>query len=1056
MAEKRVHEIAKERGMSASDALLKLRAAGMDVTATASVVDEAEALRALGANGAATAAPPRPAAGQRTAAPAQRAGSGAPPTQRPAQPGQRPAAPGQRPAQPAARAAAQAGAAQERPQRRVFEPDGPPLKVTPRSQREEERPRPILPPRPPAQARGPQQAGRPAQRAAAPQQRRPADGAQPRPAAPVEAQPQPQARQAAPVEPQPQPQAPQAAPAPAAPQPEAPAPQATPAPAAPQPEAPAPQATPAQAPAQQPQARQAAPAQPAAREAAPQRPGRPAARAPQQRQAAPQPPPRPSPPAARQAAVPTDPRRGQAQAPVRAAQAPPAAEAVAPAPAEEAQPARRQDGPQARGRKAAGPKITPTEGTPAPGTGPKIIAAPEPEKRPTRDETQSKPSAPGGRPNRGGLRTERGPGAGTRRVVIDSQASRRGPGGGPGGPGGGPGGPQQRPRRRGRRRRDVLAEEASPLDQQAASRTDVVRVNSGSTVKDIAEYLGVPVPEIIKQLMTMGEMVTLTQTLSDEAISVLAEALDKQVEVVHADSADEQEPAFEDAEEDLVERPPVVTIMGHVDHGKTSLLDAIRQTNVVKGEAGGITQHIGAYQVQHDGRTITFLDTPGHEAFTAMRARGARVTDVAVIVVAADDGVKPQTDEAIDHSKAAEVPILVAVNKIDKEGADPTRVRTELTQRGLQPAEWGGDTEFVDVSAKTHDGLEDLLETILVVTELEDLKANPDVEASGVVIESKLDPGRGPVVTVLIQRGTLEVGDAIVAGSHWGKVRAMQDYQGERLKEAVPGQPVEILGFDGVPDAGDTFRVVENDRTARQQANERAVRLRNEAEARRAGRKVSFDEIFRGIQEGAVQELNLVLKADVSGSLEAFEDEIARLPQSEVQVNVVRSGVGGISESDVMLAAASDAVILGFNVRPVGDARAAAEREGVEIRSYSVIYNALDDLRDAMQGMLAPEEVEETVGTAEVRATFRASRVGTIAGCMVTDGTIRRNAKVRIVRDGTVIYDTTIDSLKRFNEDVREVATGFECGIVLANYQDIKEGDVLEAYETRKVERALS
>jgi translation initiation factor IF-2 len=418
--------------------------------------------------------------------------------------------------------------------------------------------------------------------------------------------------------------------------------------------------------------------------------------------------------------------------------------------------------------------------------------------------------------------------------------------------------------------------------------------------------------------------------------------------------------------------------------------------------------------------------------------------------------VKPQTDEAIDHSKAAEVPILVAVNKIDKEGADPTRVRTELTQRGLQPAEWGGDTEFVDVSAKTHENLEDLLETILVVTELEELKANPNTQASGVVIEAKLDPGRGPVVTLLIQRGTLKVGDALVAGSHWGKVRAMQDYKGDRLREAVPGQPVEILGFDGVPDAGDTFRVVENDRAARQQANERAVRLRNEAQARRAGRKVSFDDIFKGIQEGAVQELNLVLKADVSGSLEAFEDEIARLPQSEVQVNVVRSGVGGISESDVMLAAASDAVILGFNVRPVGDARAAAEREGVEIRSYSVIYNALDDLRDAMQGMLAPEEVEQTVGTAEVRQTFRASRVGTIAGCMVTDGTIRRGAKVRVVRDGTVIYDTTIESLKRFNDDVREVATGFECGIVLANYQDVKEGDVLETYETRKVERSLS
>ncbi len=448
----------------------------------------------------------------------------------------------------------------------------------------------------------------------------------------------------------------------------------------------------------------------------------------------------------------------------------------------------------------------------------------------------------------------------------------------------------------------------------------MVRVASGSTVKDVAEYLGVAVPEVIKKLMTMGEMVTLTQTLSDEAIQVIADEFDKTIEIVRTTDEEEAEPAFEDADEDLVDRPPVVTIMGHVDHGKTSLLDAIRETEVVAGEAGGITQHIGAYQVHHNDKLVTFLDTPGHEAFTAMRARGAQVTDIAVIVVAADDGVKPQTDEAIDHAKAAEVPILVAVNKIDKEGADPTRVRTEMTQRDLQPAEWGGETEFVDVSAKTRQGLDDLLDTILVVAELEELKANPSVEASGVVIESKLDPGRGPVVTVLVSRGTLKVGDAIVAGSHWGKVRAMSDYKGLRQNQAEPGEPVEVLGFDGVPDAGDPFRVVENDRTARQLANERSVRLRNEAQARRSGRKVSFDDIFRGIQQGEVKELDLLIKADVSGSLEAFEDEIARLPQDEVTVNVIRSGVGGINESDVMLAAASDAIILGFNVRPVGDA----------------------------------------------------------------------------------------------------------------------------------------
>ena len=383
-------------------------------------------------------------------------------------------------------------------------------------------------------------------------------------------------------------------------------------------------------------------------------------------------------------------------------------------------------------------------------------------------------------------------------------------------------------------------------------------------------------------------MVTLTQTLSDEAIAVLAEEFGKEVEIVHAGDEAEDEVVFEDADEDLVERPPVVTIMGHVDHGKTSLLDAIRQTEVAAGEAGGITQHIGAYQVHHGGKTITFLDTPGHEAFTAMRARGAQVTDIAVVVVAADDGVMPQTDEAIDHARAADVPIIVAVNKIDKEGADPTRVRTEMTPRDLQPSEWGGDTEFVDVSAKTHQGLDDLLDTILVVAELEELKANPDAEASGVVIESKLDPGRGPVVTLLVQRGTLRVGDALVAGAHWGKVRAMVDYRGDRVDEAVPGDPVEVLGFDGVPDAGEYARVVENDRTARQQANERAVRLRNEAQARRSGRKVSFEDIFKGIEQGEIQELDLVLKADVSGSLEAFEDEIAKLPQDEIHVNVIQ------------------------------------------------------------------------------------------------------------------------------------------------------------------------
>jgi translation initiation factor IF-2 len=492
-----------------------------------------------------------------------------------------------------------------------------------------------------------------------------------------------------------------------------------------------------------------------------------------------------------------------------------------------------------------------------------------------------------------------------------------------------------------------------------------------------------------------------------------------------------------------------------VDHGKTSLLDAIRETEVVAGEAGGITQHIGAYQVHHGDKKITFLDTPGHEAFTAMRARGAGVTDIAVIVVAADDGVKPQTDEAIDHAKAADVPILVAVNKIDKEGAQPDRVRADMAQRGLNPAEWGGDTEFVDVSAKTKQGLDDLLETITVVAELEELQANPDTEASGTVIESKLDPGRGPVVTILVQRGTLQVGDPIVAGAHWGKVRAMHDYVGERVKQAEPGEPVEILGFDGVPEAGEHVHVVENDRRARQLAGERAQRLKTESIARRSGMKVSLEDVFKRAQQGQVQELALVLKADVAGSLEALEDEIAKLPQREVAVTIVHRGVGGINESDVMLAAASEGVVLGFNVRPVGDARAAAEREGVEIRTYTVIYRVIEDLRAAMEGMLEPEEVEETLGEVEIKQLFKASRVGTIAGSVVNEGKVTPGAKARLVRDGTVVYDGEIASLRRFQDDVKEVTAGQECGIVLKDFQDVKEGDILEVYATRKVEREL-
>ncbi len=713
-------------------------------------------------------------------------------------------------------------------------------------------------------------------------------------------------------------------------------------------------------------------------------------------------------------------------------------------------PAGRGEAPAARAGSSAPRSDRPAARSDTPAARPEAPAARPEAAEPASDaQRRSESDTAHKRPTRDSLQGERAPGnaGGRRRVVIDSQASRRTTGGPPP-----PANQPPRRQRRGRRRRGVYDEEAeSRPSRTALAEPNAIGINSGSTVKDVAEYLDVPVPEIMKQLMALGEMKTLTQTLSDEAIQVLAAELGKTVEIVHSEDETVVEPVFADSEEELVERPPVVTIMGHVDHGKTSLLDAIRQTQVAAGEAGGITQHIGAYQVQRDGKEITFLDTPGHEAFTAMRARGAKVTDIAVIVVAADDGVKPQTEEAVDHAKEAGVPMLVAVNKIDKEGAQPDRVRAEMAQLGLQPVEWGGETEFVNVSAKTREGLEDLLETILVMAEVEELRANPEAPASGTVIESKLDPGRGPVVTILIGRGTLEVGDSLVAGAHWGRVRAMNDFMGHRVGQALPGEPVEVLGFDGVPEAGERVRAVENERRARQLAGERATRLKAEALARRSGKKVSLEDIFKS----GVQELNLVLKSDVAGSLEAIEDEIAKLPQDEVSVNVIRGAVGAVTESDVMLASASDAVILSFNVRPVGDARQVADREGVEIRHYAVIYRAIEELRDAMQGMLAPEEVEEALGSVEVRQIFRASRVGTIAGCHVTEGTITRGSKVRLIRDGTVVYDGQIQSLRRFNEDVREVAAGYDCGIVLRDFADVKEGDVLETYTTRQVEREL-
>jgi translation initiation factor IF-2 len=676
---------------------------------------------------------------------------------------------------------------------------------------------------------------------------------------------------------------------------------------------------------------------------------------------------------------------------------------------------------------AAGKPAAPAAGKPAP----------------PKSQTSTKPVRPAGAQQGGG-----GGGAASkkRRVVIDSQAARRDQMGGPP--------PQRPPRRRGGRRRRPLLEEP-PAQPETPVEPEATKVHSGATVREVAESLGLAPAEVIKKMMMMGEMATLTQTLTDDSIRAIADEYDRKLEIVSAADEEPEEPQFDDAEEDLAARPPVVTIMGHVDHGKTSLLDAIRETEVAAGEAGGITQHIGAYQVHKGEKTITFLDTPGHAAFTAMRARGAKVTDVAVVVVAADDGVMPQTKEAIDHARAADVPMLIAVNKIDKEGANLERVRNELAQEGITPEEWGGDTVFAEVSAKTHEGLDNLLDMILLVTELEELGANPDAPASGTVIESQLDPGRGPVVTVLVQRGTLRVGDSLVAGPQWGRVRAMQDFTGERVEEAVPGMPVEVLGFDGVSDAGEFVQAVENDRQARQQAQERANRLKTEALARRQARKVSLDEVFARVQEGDIKELNIVLKADVAGSLEALQDEIAKVPQERVGINIIHSQTGGINESDVMLASASDAIIIGFNVRPLADARRAAEREGVDVRAYSVIYKITEDLRNAMEGLLEAVEVEETVGEAEIKQTFKASKVGRIAGCLVTDGKAVRTASVRLIREGTVIWTGKLGSLRRFKDNVQEVEEGQECGIVLDGYADVKEEDVLEFFQTKQVEQTL-
>ena len=601
----------------------------------------------------------------------------------------------------------------------------------------------------------------------------------------------------------------------------------------------------------------------------------------------------------------------------------------------------------------------------------------------------------------------------------------------------------------------VVAPAAAPevaAEPAALAEAKPLVVNRGITVAELAAKLGVTPAEIVKKLFLLGEMYTVAQSLSDEAAEIVASDYGYKVQIVSPE--DEEDLDEEDEVEDeslLTPRPPVITIMGHVDHGKTLLLDKIRQTDVVAQEHGGITQHIGAYQVHKNGRAITFIDTPGHEAFTQMRARGAQATDIAVLVVAADDGVKPQTVEALSHAKAADVPIVVAVNKIDKPEADPTRVRQQLTELEVVPEEWGGNYPFVDISAKAGTNIEDLLDVLLLVADIQDLKANEKAPPRGVVIEAHLDKGRGPVATVLVQRGTLRVGDIIVSGTAWARVRAMLDDVGKPLNEAGPGSPAQVLGFNAVPEAGDDFRSAPDERTARQIAQDRESRRRV---ADMISRKlITLEDVYEQAREGELTELNVILKADVQGSLEAVQDALEKLKIEDVGVRVIHRAVGAITENDVTLAEASGAIILGFNVRPDPKARAQAEQSGVEIRTYQIIYKLVEDIEAALKGMLKPIFAEEITGRAQVRATFKVPKIGTIAGCYMEEGKATRGQKVRLLRDGVVVADTTVSSLRRFKDDVREVAGGYEFGAGLENYQDIKEGDVLEFYEVREVPR---
>lgn len=610
-----------------------------------------------------------------------------------------------------------------------------------------------------------------------------------------------------------------------------------------------------------------------------------------------------------------------------------------------------------------------------------------------------------------------------------------------------------------RRRREMEEEAALMAELEAleaaekAAEPVIKSIPASISVKELAEVLGKKGSDLVMALMKKGQMLNINATLDFDTAAAIAE--DYNVILEQEEEKDILETVFaeeEDDEKDLKERPPVVVVMGHVDHGKTSLLDAIRHSNVTKGEAGGITQHIGAYTVQIDGKPITFLDTPGHEAFTAMRMRGAQITDIAILVVAADDGVMPQTVEAINHAKAAGVEIIVAINKMDKPSANPDRVKQELVEYGLVAEDWGGQTICVPVSAVTKEGLDSLLEMIILVAEMKELKANPNKNARGAIVEAQLDKGRGPVATVLVQNGTLRVGDPIVAGAAYGKIRAMTDDKGRRVKKAGPSTPVEILGLSEVPSAGDSFYVAENDKQARQVA-ESIIAKNRENMIKETPQKVSLDDLFSQIQSGNMKELNIVVKADVQGSVEAVRQSLERLSNEEVRVRIIHGGVGAITESDVMLASASNAIIIGFNVRPEPAAKAFADEEKVDVRLYRVIYNAIEDITAAMKGLLDPVFEEQVLGHAEVRQLFKASGVGTIAGSYVKDGKFVRNCQVRIIRDGIVVYEGDLESLKRFKDDVKEVAAGYECGLVFKKFNDVKEGDWIEAYTMVEVPR---